>query len=87
MFVDNYTAGNIKNHITAWESITSNKFILDAIANGLTIEFFKMPEPSIIYPIKFSKDEMGMINIEISILLSKGVIRVVTNSSGWVVLI
>ena len=82
LFVENYTAGNIKNHITAWENISSNKFILDVIANGLTVEFFKTPEPSIIHPIKFSKGEKGMINIEISTLLSKGVIWVVTNSSG-----
>ena len=82
LFVENYTAGNIKYHITAWESITSNKFILDIISNGLTIEFFKTPEPSILHPIKFSTDEVEMINLEISTLLSKGVIRVVNNSSG-----
>ena len=36
--VPNFRGGNLKNHLTKWKNVTSDKIILDIIENGLKLD-------------------------------------------------
>ena len=38
---NDYRAGNISNYYEIWRSITSDKYILDVVENGLFLSFYK----------------------------------------------
>ena len=74
--VDNFRAGQLREHVSAWESLTSDSFILDAIKH-YHIEFesevpYQAQEPRHIYS---SLSDKEVIDGEISKLLLKGVIE------------
>ena len=73
--VHNFRAGQLRDHVSAWESLTSDSFILDAIKH-YHIEFeaevpYQAQEPRHIYS---SPSDKEVIDGEISKLLLKGVI-------------
>ena len=39
----NFQAGNISKHVKAWEKITTDSYILDAVKNGIKIVFLTAP--------------------------------------------
>ena len=41
--VKNFQAGNISKHVKAWEKITTDSYILDAVKNGIKIVFLTAP--------------------------------------------
>lgn len=49
-----FKAGNIYNHIQKWEAITNDKFILNIIENGVSVEFRETTICQYIACIKFS---------------------------------
>ena len=74
--VHNLKAGQLREHVSAWESLTSDSFILDAIRH-YHIEFesevpYQAQEPRHIYS---SLSDKEVIEGEISKLLLKGVIE------------
>ena len=72
--VHNFRAGQLREHVSAWESLTSYSFILDAIKH-YHIEFevpYQAQEPRHIYS---SLSDKEVIDGEISKLLLKGVIE------------
>lgn len=74
--VHNFRAGQLREHVSAWESLTSDSFILDAIKH-YHIEFasevpYQAQEPRHIYS---SLSDKEVIDGEISKLLLKGVIE------------
>lgn len=74
--VHNFRAGQLREHVSAWESLTSDSFILDAIKH-YHIEFesevpYQAQEPRHIYS---SLSDTEVIDGEISKLLFKGVIE------------
>lgn len=76
LMVKQFQAGQLRHSISAWESLTSDPYILDAIKH-YHIEFeFNVPwqahEPR---QIKSSTSEKEIISGEVSKLLSKGVIE------------
>ena len=36
--IQNFRGGNLKNHLTKWKNVTSDKIILDIIENGLKLD-------------------------------------------------
>ena len=74
--VHTFRAGQLREHVSAWESLTSDSFILDAIKH-YHIEFesevpYQAQEPRYIYS---SLSDKEVIDGEISKLLLKGVIE------------
>ena len=74
--VHNFRAGQLREHVSAWGSLTSDSFILDAIKH-YHIEFesevpYQAQEPRHIYS---SLSDKEVIEGEISKLLLKGVIE------------
>ena len=41
--VKNFQAGNISKHVKAWEKITTDSYILDAVKNGIKMVFLTAP--------------------------------------------
>ena len=74
--VNNFRAGQLREHVSAWESLTSDPFILDAIKH-YHIEFesevpYQAQTPRHIYS---SLSDKEVIDGEIPKLLLKGVIE------------
>ena len=84
--VNTFRAGQLREHVSAWESLTSDPFILDAIKH-YHIEFksevpYQAQEPRHIYS---SLSDKEVIDGEISKLLLKGVIeRTCLTGNGFV---
>ena len=84
--VNTFRAGQLREHVSAWESLTSDPFILDAIKH-YRIEFksevpYQAQEPRHIYS---SLSDKEVIDGEISKLLLKGVIeRTCLTGNGFV---
>ena len=72
MLQDSYRAGNISNYYENWRSITSGKYVLCIVENGLLLSFYK-DQPSKT-PFEFPKAETEILETEEEKLLKKGVI-------------
>ena len=70
----NFSAGNISNAYANWRKITKDKFILELVMNGLTIDFTEIPPECHIKPISLKPYEETIIDNEILKLLDKQVI-------------
>ena len=69
-------AGRLQQFFSAWEAITSDKYILQAV-KGYKIEFMDNVGPRQTYllrEISFNAQECGIVDQEIIKLLSKGVV-------------
>ena len=72
--MNNYKAGNIKNHLQQWKNITSDFHILDIVKNGLKLDFIGNIPSCPPYEYGRNENESMIINEEIAKLLKKGVI-------------
>ena len=79
--VNSFIAGNIANHVSDWELITSDLSILETV-RGYKIEFDSTPVQSYIPCVNFSKGEEVIIDTEIDRLLNKGVICRASHCEG-----
>ena len=77
-------AGSIVNFVDVWNSITKNKVVLD-IASNCRIDFVdNFPPVQLFCPLQicFSKSESDIIDLKLTKLIFKGVIRQANSSSS-----
>jgi hypothetical protein len=78
---DKFQAGNISNHFENWNLITSDKYLLEIVKNGYSIEFHSMPVLSHLKcNNKFNSGEILFISAEIDKLLTMSVLTKTTYS-------
>ena len=86
-----FRAGSIKSHLHQWQTLTSEKFILQSVS-GVTIDFDILPvqmyKPR---PILIRPEEYDILDKQIKLLLHEGVIEPTHHSSPekqerWLVL-
>lgn len=72
--VENFSAGQLSEHLSNWKCITSDQSILESIA-GEKIEFDTVPPLQMVLPQNsVSKEHKEKVDIEIKSLLQKGVV-------------
>jgi hypothetical protein len=65
-----------------WEVITDDKWVLNSVAAGVTLDFLKEPrQDSIPCPIPMSKEMEAVCDQEVKDLVLKGAIRGITDDS------
>jgi len=80
-----FQAGEIRHHLADWQELTSDFNILQTV-NGMHIDFIESPVGlRQKYPIKFSKEEIEVVKIEIENLLTKKVIEKTHHCHGEVI--
>ena len=79
-----YKAGNIQNFISTWALISPNRYNMQIIKQGLTIDFIDNIPPftNSIKQCVFAPKEINIIDLEILKLLGKGVIHQTTRCKG-----
>ena len=77
-----FRAGGIKNRISAWKNITSDKFILDIVQHGLKLNFADTRPVKGPFEYPRSMMDTDIIDNELQSLLQKGVITVSTIEDG-----
>ena len=83
---ENFIAGKISNNYENWKKITSDKFLLDIVANGYKLEFESHPCLLCTQkPIKFNKHEKSVITELLEKLQNKGIIKRVKHEFGEVI--
>ena len=81
--IDNFRAGRISYHVDKWKSITSDKFIINMVKDGIFIEFDNFtPQKEVPRQYKFNEIEHLAILDEIHSLLKKKVIKTVDHCNG-----
>ena len=55
--IQNFRGGNLKNHLTKWKNVSSDKIILDIIENGLKIHLIDTPKPHSKFAFPLSHEE------------------------------
>ena len=43
-YIKNFKGENLKNHLTKWKNVTSDKIIVDVIENGLKLNLIDTPK-------------------------------------------
>ena len=71
---NSYCAGNISNWYENWRSITSEKYILNIVQNGLVLSFDKDQPSKAPFEFPRTKAETDVPETEVEKLLKKGVI-------------
>jgi hypothetical protein len=79
----NYKAGQVAKHFTAWSNITSDKEILPNVL-GVAIECTEPPIQHKLYAQKFCPSECSIIDAEVNKLLDKGVVIKVKHEKGQI---
>ena len=72
--VKNYVGGKLHHHISEWESITTDPFLINTIKYGLHLEFKSMPRTGNPVEHPISSKEQKIVDLEVEKLLKKGVI-------------
>ena len=73
-----FEAGSLRNNLSYWKQITSNKTVLDWIENGVELPFVHLPDRFEFKNRKFSNQKALFIDQEVkSLLRSKCICRVV----------
>ena len=70
----NFDAGNLRNHYSDWEKVTSDRVILDITKNSLKIDFMERPNITCSPNIPHNEHEKHIINVEFEKRLQKEVI-------------
>ncbi len=79
----NFKAGQVAKHFTAWSNITSDKEILSNVL-GVAIECTEPPIQHKLYAQKFCPSECSIIDAEVNKLLDKGVVIKVKHEKGQI---
>ena len=78
-----FEAGRLQKFADKWVTITSDRYILHTVANGIKIEFDDTPrQDRVPKPYAFNKCETEIVRNEIATLLQKQVIREVEHCNG-----
>ena len=68
-------AAGLPDHLSKWQAITKDPYILDIVKRGMPIEFVETPSQTSILPTHVSQLEADHIDSQIQKLLAQGVIR------------
>lgn len=77
-----YTAGNIKNYLQYWFTLTKNPWILKIIQYGLKLDFIDIPCQNKYNQNTLSIEELDIIDLEIEKLLTKKVVTYSKHEPG-----
>lgn len=55
--IQNFREGNLKNHLTKWKNVNSDKAILDIIENGLKLDLIATPKSNSKFAFPLSHEE------------------------------
>ncbi len=79
----NFKAGQVAKHFTAWSNITGDKEILSNVL-GVAIECTEPPIQHKLYAQKFCPSECSIIDAEVNKLLDKGIVIKVKHEKGQI---
>ena len=72
--IQNFRGGNLKNHLTKWENVTSDKIILDIIENGLKLDLIDTPKSNSKFAFPLSHEEKLIVKKEVALLKGKNIV-------------
>ena len=72
--ITKFPGGNTKLFAKNWKKLTSDKYILDIVTNGLRLDFKEIPENRQYQFRTLKNDELDLVKAEVDKLLSKQVI-------------
>ena len=72
--IQNFRGGNLKNHLTKWENVTSDKIILDIIENGLKLDLIDTPKCNSKFAFPLSHEEKLIVKKEVALLKGKNIV-------------
>ena len=78
---DNFVGGKVQQFALLWEQITSDRWVLDNIRNGISVELVDGLHGSSTRQILFSSTELKLLEVELEKLLLKGVVKEVEPAS------
>ena len=71
--VDNFQAGRLSNYLDRWQTITTDKEILQTV-EGMTIDFIDFPTHAYNATVGYSLSELDTLQTEVAKLIKKGVV-------------
>ena len=72
--IHNFRGGNLKNHLSKWGNVTSDKIILDIIGNGLKLVLIDTPKSNSKFAFPFSHEEKLIVKKKIALLKGKNIV-------------
>ena len=72
--IHNSRGGNLKNHLTKWKNVTSNKIILDIIKNGLKLDLIDTPKSNSKFAFSLSFEEELTVKNAVAMLKGKNIV-------------
>ena len=72
--IQNFRERNLKNHLTKWENVTSDKIILDIIENGLKLDLIDTPKSNSKFAFPLSHEEKLIVKKEVALLKGKNIV-------------
>ena len=72
--IHNSTGGNLKNHLTKWKNVTSNKIILDVIENGLKLDLIDTPKSNSKFAFSLSYEQELTVKKAVALLKGKNIV-------------
>ena len=70
--IQNFRGGNLKNHLTKWKNVSSDKIILDIIENRLKIDLIDTPKPHSKFAFPLSHEEKLIVK-KVALLKGKNI--------------
>ena len=72
--IQNFSAGNLKNHLTKSKNVTSDKIILDIIENGLELDIIDSPTSNSKFSFPLSHEEEVIVKNEEALIKGKNIV-------------
>ena len=72
--IQNFRGGNLKNHLTNWENVTSDKIIPDIIEDRLKLDLIDTPKSSSKFAFPLSHEEKLIVKKEVALLKGKNIV-------------
>lgn len=75
VLANNYSAGNVRNHVKFWETLTSDPNVINIIKYGLVLKFDSFPSPRPPFVYNLNSTDASLVDSEVASLLTKGAIQ------------
>ena len=72
--IQNFSGGNLKNHLPKWKNVTSDKFFLDIIENWQKLDLTDTPKSNSKFAFPLSHEEELIVKKEVALLKGKNII-------------
>ena len=72
--IQKFREGNLKNHLTKWKNVTSDKIILNIIENGLKLDLVDTPKSNSKFTFPLSHDKELIVKKEVALLKGKNIV-------------